>query len=380
MSRRGQNVYKRKDGRWEARYINGYDINGRAKYGSVYAYSYSEVIRKRTMIVSESCFDKVNSSSLTLNDWFERWINTRKGYVKPSTYAVYKRYCINHIWPYFKGLYLNKLSDVLIRNFLESRSSLSASTLKGLFAFLKSGLKAAEKEKLVHDVWTGVKLPKRENKKPVRVFSLAEQAALEQAIMEEPGQYGIGIIICLYTGIRIGELCGLRWEDINLASSVLSVRRTVQRISTETGEKKTMIAVQEPKSTHSIRDIPLPDFLSEKLREYKIISNSRHGYIFGTCDVPAEPRIYQYYFSSLLKRTGIKHANFHATRHTFATRALETGMDIKTLSEILGHADCTVTMRQYAHSSDEQKRKSIEILAERVYSVAISGQINGQSL
>ncbi|MBP3361186.1 MAG: site-specific integrase [Clostridia bacterium] len=379
MSRRGENIFKRKDGRWEARFIKGYDINGKAKYSSVYAHSYSEVSRRRSEAISMMYSGKVNPSTLTLTDWFERWMSTRKEYVKPSTYAVYRRYCSNHIYPFFSGLYISRLCEDNIISFLESRNGLSSSTLKSLFVFFKSGLEAAKKEMLVNNVWSGIKLPQRGKKEPVRVFSLSEQEDLERAVKESAEEYGIGVTICLYTGIRIGELCGLRWEDINFTASVLSVRRTVQRISTEAEGKKTGIIVQEPKSVHSIRDIPLPSFLAEKLYDYKIASKRQSGYIFGSHSEPVEPRAYQYYFTSLLKRTGIKHANFHATRHTFAARALETGMDIKTLSEILGHADCTVTMKQYAHSSDEQKRKSMETLAERVYSKAVSGHISGQT-
>lgn len=376
MSRRMKNIYKRKDGRWEARYIREYDINGKAKYCSLYAHSYHEARQK--LLEADTNKSKIVSctEALTLTDWFSEWMHVLRSSVKPSTYAVYERYFNNHIKPFMGELYMTALSTDIIQRFIDSREGLSPTSVKGIFLFLKSGLSAAEEKQLIKDIWSGVRLPKRSEKGLIRVFSKSEQRDLENAVASSGNPNDIGILICLYTGLRIGELCGLMWEDINFKASVLSVRRTVQRISINQGEKKTSVVIMPPKSISSLRDIPIPRMLMGILSEHKRLYGGSK-YVINNEGRMIEPRYYQYRFAKILKNANIKPAKFHTTRHTFATRALESGMDIKTLSEILGHADAVITMKRYAHSSDEQKRCCIEKLADSVFSNFDYGQIYG---
>ena len=173
-------------------------------------------------------------------------------------------------------------------------------------------------------------------------------------------KYLIGILICLYTGIRIGELCALEWKNIDLKRGVISIKQTLYRIKSDKGKKKTEIVIAPPKSDTSVRDIPLPKFLTAKL---KAIEHGG-GFLINRKGKFIEPTVYARRYKAILKELGIRDVKFHTTRHTFATRALEIGMDIKTLSEILGHASPTVTLNIYAHSLPEHKAKEMERLGK----------------
>lgn len=181
--------------------------------------------------------------------------------------------------------------------------------------------------------------------------------------MESDNINQISIIICLYTGVRIGELCGLRWSDIDFERRLLQVQRTVHRIKNVEDDRKTKVICLLPKSDMSNRDIPLPDFLISFLKEHCKISNS--DYVVSSNKSHLEPRTIQRRFKRMLSITNLRDINFHTgTRHTFATRALEKGFDIKVLSEILGHSSVTFTLNKYANVLDDHKRKSMELLEE----------------
>ena len=205
---------------------------------------------------------------------------------------------------------------------------LSPSTIKGIFSILKSALSVAEDKGFVSNIWSKVKLPKKE-KSIVQVLTPAQQQRLEQILSNNAD---MGILICLYTGLRIGELCALKWSDINFETAQLIVNGTQAR--TEKG-----IEIISPKSKTSKREIPIPPFLLDKLKAMPY-----------TC------------FKKLLKAAGLPDMKFHCLRHTFATRALEVGMDYKTLSEILGHSSVGITLDLYAHSLKEHKIKQMNKL------------------
>jgi integrase len=192
---------------------------------------------------------------------------------------------------------------------------------------------------------------------------MKEQRILEQAAFMSPDKRALGIILCFYTGIRLGELCALRWRDIDLEAGTMYIGNTVSRIRNfQSVESKTMLHIGTPKSKTSTRKIPLPGFLLELAKELKPGIKSEEHFILSNKNTPFEPRVYQKLYKRILKDTGIKDRKFHAIRHTFATRALEVGVDIKTLSEILGHSNVTITLNIYAHSLMEQKKAAIEKL------------------
>jgi integrase len=345
-----KNIYLRRDGRYEARYALGKDETGRTKYSAVYA---------RTL---EGVKDKLNTAlavivvipekaKLTIVEAIERHLETESIRLKPSTVCVYRNYIKNYIQPFFGDMTVESLTQTLLQNFVirQIDNGLSALVVQSVFNFLKSGL--PEKQ----GIWNVI-LPKA-TKHKAEFLSLTEQKLLEESAKCYGGGTFLAVMLCLYTGLRIGEISGLRREDIDFERKTITVRRTIQRIKSETSSQKTEIVALSPKSQSSNRIIPLPNFIAEMLK-----STPSSGYIISGTDKPIEPRTLQYRFKSLLKLSGIRGVNFHTTRHTFAARALERGFDVKTLSEIMGHSSAAVTLNKYAHISDECKRRHMDSL------------------
>ncbi|MGN0107024.1 MAG: tyrosine-type recombinase/integrase [Hominilimicola sp.] len=353
MSRRGENIYKRKDGRWEGRYIASYSSDGRAKYKSVYAHTYNEARAKMRNSVK---LDKTCNINISVTDWTAGYLQRQRTKIKLSTMKVYERYLENHIKPFFGNTALRKLNKELLQTFVNSISRLSPSTVKGIFSLLREALKAAKKKDYIAPIWLDVELPKAKKHK-VEVFTKEEQSLIEAALDTEENPNDVGILICLYTGLRIGEVCGLKWGDINFISNTLIVNRTVERM---TIEGKSVLKELAPKSETSHRTIPIPSFLSDKLREIK--AKSAAPYVLHTDFHIMDPRTFQYQYKKCLAEAGIRYLNFHSVRHTFATRCIHVGMDPKTLSEILGHSDLKITLDYYFHSSFEFKKDQMERL------------------
>ena len=199
--------------------------------------------------------------------------------------------------------------------------------------------------------------------KPLRVLSSIEQQKLSEYLFANLNSCNLGILICLYTGLRIGEICALKWEDISLEEQSLYVHHTMQRLQTSrTGKSKTTVIISTPKSDCSIRTIPIPNDMLALLQEQKqpdnayVLTGSSHRYM--------EPRTLQYRFRVIMRRCEIENVNFHVLRHTFATRCVELGFDIKSLSEILGHASVNITLNRYVHPSRELKQKNMDKLGQ----------------
>lgn len=197
----------------------------------------------------------------------------------------------------------------------------------------------------------------KQDKDEIRVFSISEEKKLIAYLKEHMDLTAVGIMICLYTGIRIGELCALKWDDINMTEKTLKIGKTMQRLRVKGNkDKKTEVKILVPKSTHSIRTIPMPDVLARLLAEHQ----SDEGFVLTGDKVKfVEPRTLQKRFKRILEKCSIEDANFHATRHTFATRCVELNFDIKSLSEILGHASVTITMNKYVHPTMEHKAENM---------------------
>ncbi|GHU52470.1 site-specific integrase [Clostridia bacterium] len=358
MPRRERNIYKRCDGRYEARFIKGYDQDGKAKYGAVYAKTYAEVKEKLENTRTLDLDTQTNGDD-SLRETMSAYLVSRRNLLKSSTYGVYERYITNHITSYFGNMTCAKLTQEILQDFADKNfeNGLSVITVQSVLSFLKSGLKS----KVNNGVFE-VELPKKQ-KHEVEVFSIDEQKRLEITAASSDSIDFLGVILCLYTGLRIGEVCGLMWSDIDFERRLLHVRRTMQRIKGK-GVSKTEIVFLPPKSQTSARAIPLPDFLLNILNDHKV--KTLCPYILSRDCEPVEPRNLQYRFQKLLNAADVKRVNFHVTRHTFATRALESGCDIKTLSEILGHSSATVTLNRYAHCLDKHKRDCMESLAATI--------------
>ena len=207
-----------------------------------------------------------------------------------------------------------------------------------------------------------VKLPKKSNSE-VQAFTMGEQRLIENAAYCSDDARALGILLTFYTGLRLGELCALKWQNLDYESGTLSITKTVTRVKNLSGgENKTVLLVGSPKSHKSTRKIPLPKFLIKLFRDREPCCADMGLYLISGTTSPTDPRVYEKLFKRILTQAGVKHRKFHATRHTFATRALELGVDIKTLSEILGHSNVSITLNVYAHSLLEQKKIAMDKL------------------
>lgn len=374
MSRTGENIYKRKDGRWEARYIKYYDGNGKAKYGYVYGHSYAEakskLIRCLTSIKSGPASNSKPNSFKGFDFWLDEWLKVKKVRVKEPTYIRYRNSIENHIKPYLGKYPIERISTALIEKFaqyllekgrLDKTGGLSEKSVLDILTIVKEVIKYTNTLGIATSCQIEF-IPLKNKRKEMRVLSKEESQKLVSYLTVDTDNYKFGIFLAFYTGIRVGELCALQWKDLSFNDKTLHISKTMQRLQKveHNEEKKTHVIVVEAKSQSSHRLIPLPDFILEMASKYKqspncyIISTSRGKFI--------EPRVMQYQFKKCMEDCGIKDVNFHALRHTFATRCIEAGFDIKTLSEILGHSSVKITLDKYVHSSHELKRINMEKL------------------
>lgn len=372
MPKKGENIYKRKDGRWEGRYIRFRNIGGKTEYGYIYGKSYAEV--KQKLMTAKAMAQSHNEArgklpgiyGQLLNDW----LHSSKITVKDSTYARYAHLILKHIKPYLGDLQLSQLTSQIIEKFiavklktgrLDGQGGLAPKTVTDILTVIKSTIEYAKCNN--YDICCNLKkLSIKKDDVEMRVLTHAEQAALVRTILNDMDLYKFGVLLSLYSGIRIGELCALKWEDMCLSDSVLKIRKTMQRIQETDGSAihKTKVIITSPKSKCSVRSIPLPSFISDIAKQFAV---SPQAFVLtGNSKQFVEPRTMQNHFKSLVAECGIEKANFHALRHTFATRCVEVGFEIKSLSEILGHANVNITLNRYVHSSFELKSSNMNKL------------------
>ena len=289
-------------------------------------------------------------------DWLIQWLeNYIRLSVKVRTYERYRLIIENHIKDKLGSMELDALTPLVLQPFITellqrgnktTGKGLSANSVNAVISVIQSSLKTAHLLGLTKEYTADkIKRPKLKEK-PVECFSLAEQKMIEQAILTGKKDKQYGIILCLYSGLRIGELLALQWSDIDLAKGILTVSKSCH-------DGKGGLIIDEPKTATSRRMIPLPKQLLPILKLWKKRSGS--PFVVSSNGKPILVRSYQRSFELLLKKLKIPHKGFHSLRHTFATRAIECGMDVKTLSEILGHKNPTVTLNRYAHSLMEHK-------------------------
>lgn len=340
MARRGENIYKRKDGRWEGRYKTGFNVDGHTKYRSVYGKSYLEVKAKLSGLKAEPQ-KFVSSGKLTVKELFEEWLNSVQFRVKASTLANYRMKVDKHILPEFGGIRYEILTARNVYKFIQNKinSGLSSKYVADIVVLFKSMAKYTAREHGFCNPLENVSLPKTE-KKEMCLLSDSEQKTLCQAMGENTDNTKLGVLLSYYTGLRIGELCGLKWENIDFSAGTLSVRRTVQRIIDRNHDRATRLLIDTPKSRSSVRQIPLPLFLLNLLSKHRA---NRHSYLLSGTETVTEPRTVQYRFQALLKKAHLPSIKFHSLRHMFATNCIRLGFDVKTLSELLGHSSVETT-------------------------------------
>lgn len=379
MPKRGENIRKRKDGRWEGRFYVFDPLSSKSVVHSVYTKSYGEVKEKLSIaklsaesmakeknFIGEERVDEEVSFHMVAEEWFSVIESSKKYATYIKYHFIYEKYIEEKLGKFpFSKLEEYTLAEVFQSGEKEMRSdSLQKSiscVLNQIFSYAAShyqvGLFQYSYQK------------QRIGRKPVEVLSQTEQTRLLRCLYEEMDIYKLGIIFCISTGLRLGEICSLKWADVDMKGKVLYVNTTVQRIAVDGYDTKTLLLEGKPKSIFSKREIPLSDEMIKLLFPYY---NATERYVING-DKPMEPRTYQNKFQKYLQMAGVEKKNFHILRHTFATNCINSGMDIKSLSEILGHSDVKITLNCYVHPTIETKRQHMNSLS------VIYGQFRGQS-
>lgn len=373
MPRKGENIYKRKDGRWEGRYIKSRTMQGKAVYGFVYAKSYREVreklYEKKQNNIQSSFFitQKGRKDELLFLEIASIWLQKNECRFKESTVVRYENLLKLYIFPAMGEKKVSEITNTFLESVCEQlllcggekKQGLSVKTVSDVFSLLRNILSSFSEFQSIY--FQNINIRKiKPSFKEFRILSQNEQEKLCKYLYENLDERNMGILLCLFSGIRIGEICALKWGDISLEEQIVDINKTMQRLQIKNKERKTEIIISSPKSECSIRKIPLSSELIQLLKKMKkegecyVLTGKRKKYL--------EPRTMQNYFKSILKKCNIKDANFHSLRHTFATRCVEVGFDVKSLSEILGHANINITMNRYVHPSMKLKKENMEKL------------------
>lgn len=367
MPKRGVNIYKRKDGRWEGRikkeetgcFMGG----GSRKYISVYGKTYTEV--KNKMEQQKRSGEVIGKNRGTLDEAMNIWLKERSCRWKQTTYATYCHMAYKYIIPLLGSVRIDCVDEQMVEHFLseigreQEGKVLSDSYLRNICAVMLRAMKYVKKKYHYEmDIPENLIMPVRQTQ--IILPKKQDMAVLEKYLSENAeNETCLGILVAFYTGIRIGEVCALTWEDINLNEEIIYVRKNLQRVKSETGDEgNTQILIQTPKTSNSFRIIPIPPILLCHLKEHK---KENGQYIIKGKKKPwTEPRTLQYRFAQILRKCGIESFNFHMLRHAFATRCIEKEFDVKSLSEILGHSNIQVTLNLYVHSNMQRKRQLME--------------------
>lgn len=373
MARIGKNIYFRQStGKWEGRFVKGRKGNGRLWYGYVSGETETECTAKRDIAArayEDGRRQAVMGDRLLFPAVALRWLNTESKTKKDTTVCKYRNNLTLHLIPQFGNKRFTEITREEVLDYItELQSSggdkgagMSPNTVKGILSVLRSVLRYGELQyRLPAANLTGFSIGDTGDI-PIRVLTESEEGVLLDYILSDPADDGLGILLVLYTGLRLGELCSLHWDDIDFAEGTVSVHATMKRIQTpDSPNHKTEVTITPPKSRKSMRTIPLHEDILGLL--VKRAGENGTFFLTGEKDAYIEPRTMENRFKAIIRAAGIADANFHALRHTFATRSIENGVDVKVLSEILGHASVKLTLDRYVHPSEGQKRRSMNAL------------------
>lgn len=368
MCRRGENIYKRKDGRWEGRYFSGRKENGQIKYGYIYGYSYKEVQKKlfSCKVDYQNRVEELGEDVTLFKEFVVNWLFIKKKEIKESTYASYSYKISRYILPSLGNYSLNCCTEQKIQNVIIEwqKNALSPSTMKVLLRILNQCLSYAVSQGLIKkNACKAVTLPKKDYPR-IRSLSVSEQKALESVAKKDQSIYGQAIIFSLRTGLRIGEISALKWSSVDFNVNVIRVEHTLQRIQTKDRYAKTKVSLDITKTNASKRVIPMSSQVRTLLLNIKRESVS--SFIFTNTSSFCEPRLLTYHFHRIRKQVNLENIHFHQLRHTFATRCLEVHSDITSVSALLGHSSTQMTLDVYADSFLEQRKKILRLMEEKI--------------
>lgn len=364
--RTGENIYKRKDGRWEARYAKGRDESGRIIYGFCYGRTYSAAKEKVEQAKQQNA-QKIPSNlrkTESLGSLCEEWLSINRLRLKESTYVKYQSSIRKYIKPYLGPQDLGELDTEAVNKFTSEllyTHGLSPKSVKDILLILHSILKYANKQ--IPGACTSLEIiyPK-DLRSEMRVLSTDEQARVTNYLLTDMNFCKLGTLLALWTGVRIGELCALRWDHVCLDNACIRIDATMQRLKDTrlNAGAKTRVLIDTPKSTAAVRVIPINPQAVELCRHMK--PQSPTAYVLTGTQKFMEPRVLQYHFQRYMTDCCLEGIHFHTLRHTFATRCVEVGFEIKSLSEILGHANTAITLNRYVHCSMTLKRENMKKL------------------
>lgn len=314
------------------------------------------------------------NKKLKYEDWLDIWLEKERFFIKESTYATYTNIIENHLKPTIGKKKIENITNEDLQNFIilklnisgvnSDKKKLALKTVKDMITLIKNTLNTAIQQKIIPFQNFYCKFPTSSTKSHLKIFSTEEQRMLFQYLTDNPNPKNLGILLCLQTGLRLGEICGLQWQDINLENKTLIIHRTLQKIYIkEKNRCYSKIIIDTPKTKTSNRTIPLNyDFINliksfYEDKSYYFITNNKN-YL--------EPHRYRHYYQKLLYSLNLPKLTFHSLRHTFATQAIELGIDYKTISEILGHSNISTTLNLYVHPKTEHKRKCLDLVYQNL--------------
>ena len=296
----------------------------------------------------------------TFEEIAKLWQSDKKQYVKKSTFAAYSLLLANHLLPSFGGI--NDITEEEVQQFVFNKlnNGLSHKTIKDILIVLKMILRFGAKNKMIEYRQIDIKFPTERERQKIEVLSKVNQRKIMDYITTNFTFRNLGIYICLCAGMRIGEVCALTWNDMDVESGVIKINKTIQRIYVlDNGSSHTEVIIDTPKSKNSIREVPMSKNLLKIIKPLKRVVNGSF-YVLTNDANPIEPRTYRNYYSHLMQELNIPALKFHGLRHSFATRCIESRCDYKTVSVLLGHSNISTTLNLYVHPNMEQKKRCVE--------------------
>ena len=302
---------------------------------------------------------------ISYQHWLLEWLEFKKKFIKESSYATYVGLSHLHIIPTLGKYKLNELTTKLLQEFIIEKCNsnlekpLSEKTVKDIMTIVCSSINAAVAENKMHSINLTFTFPKKNIKRNIDIFEKDEQKKLIKYCHKNLNSRNIGILLALYTGLRIGELSALQWKHINLKKNIISIEQTLQRIPTNGAESKTKIIITQPKTLNSIREIPISRQFSTILKDFQ---TDEESYLLSGNEFYIEPRTYRRYYQKILQKNNLKQLKFHCLRHSFATTCIDLKIAPKIVSELLGHSSIQTTLNLYVHPTLKDKAKCIDVL------------------
>lgn len=313
----------------------------------------------------------LRQKKILYKDWIYDWLKEKKDYIKESTYANYSNNIFNHIIPKLGNYYLSDINHKIIQDFLldlskngkkDGSGGLSEKTIKDITIIVKGSIRKGINEDKIKHIELSFNYPKSNTEKSIYILTKHEQNIITDYVIDNLTSKNVGVLISLFSGIRIGELCALQWDDIDFKNNKLNITKTIQRVYIKDKESNiSKVIITTPKTKNANREIPINKDFMEILKKLK---SNKDYYILSNSEQYIEPRTYRKYFDKVLDKLKIKHFNFHSLRHTFATNCISLGCDYKTVSELLGHANVNITLNLYVHPRYSQKKKCIDLVSK----------------